>query len=257
MDTSQNTGKKRTTLIVALVACLVLAVGAGVFAWFSAQDKVVNEFTSGDGITDPEYKPVDPSPDKPDPVDPDPNKPTNPDTDGKIFEDKWVDKSAIAADSSVAKNPNIGIGKTSAPAYVFAEVENAVGNGTYFILNDNWKPVDGAAGKYDGAQGWAAIHSGDQAAQGKAYTGGLFMYVGKGGSDMAVLTPQPDLGAYTGELFSRVYAGDKASIDKGAPKMTVKAYLAAASNKTENLTDPEVKAEILASAKKWVTTNDN
>ena len=57
MDTSQNTGKKRTTLIVALVACLVLAVGAGVFAWFSTQDTKTNTFVANEGVIRPPVKP--------------------------------------------------------------------------------------------------------------------------------------------------------------------------------------------------------
>lgn len=58
MNTStQNTGRKRTTLTVVLIACLVLAVGAGVFAWFSAQDSKTNTFVQGNGVTEPEKKP--------------------------------------------------------------------------------------------------------------------------------------------------------------------------------------------------------
>lgn len=254
----QTTNRKKTGLLVALALCCILAVGGGVMAWFSAQDQFVNVFTSGDGITDPEHKPQPGEPETPDP-----SNPTDPETDGKIFEDKWVPESAISPDSVVAKNPNIGIGKTSRPAYVFAEVENNLGDGTYFLLNDNWMPV--AAAQYKGAQGWASIHVNDTAAQAKAYTSGLFVYVGKGGAttgdpvaNMAMLTPKTVNdscgGAYTGELFSKVYAGKTAVINADNPDMVVKAYLAASSNDSENM--EAAKQEILDSAKKWVVNNN-
>ena len=137
MNTStQNTGRKRTTLTVVLIACLVLAVGAGVFAWFSAQDSKTNTFVQGDGVTEPQKKP-------------DPNNPQqggeepNEALDKWLIETNWKDNSAIAADSIVAKNPNVGIGKDSKDAYVFLEVENNLGDGSYFVLGDNWAPVGG------------------------------------------------------------------------------------------------------------------
>lgn len=257
MDTSQNTGKKRTTLIVALVACLVLAVGAGVFAWFSATAVKTNTFTAG-GITEPTEKP-NPGPTNPDgggdgkePLD----KP-----EGNIIETEWNDNNgngaAITPDSIVAKNPNVGIGKNSDNAYVFVEVENALDPvNAYFVLGGKWAPVDGLANKYTGDKD-VTITDPD-----RTYTSGLFVYVADNKSgvnvdDMAMLTGKADISVYTGEVFDKIYANkDFNKLDPGAKKnITVKAYLAAASSTTEDMASAEVKGEILAKVKDWAKNN--
>lgn len=241
-------------------------------AWFSARDEVSNVFTEGTGITDPEVQPKpdpDPDPDKPVNPDPDPDKPVDGDNEylsGKIIETKWVPDSAITADSIISKNPNIGIGKNSKPAYVFAEVENKLGEGAYFILNKGWLPV--SATPYDGANGWASIHGDGSAVKNSAYKSGLFVYVGESKATdikeaMSLLTPKvvdaSDVGgAYTGELFSKVYTGTNfvISTDK---TIDVKAYLAAESSAGEfsGADAEDKKVEIINAAKAWMTTNDN
>ncbi len=258
MDTSQNTGKKRTTLIVALVACLVLAVGAGVFAWFSSQDVKENTFTQGGGIEDPTEKPKpDPNPDgsgdgdKGDPIEP---------PKGNIIETEWNDKegAGIVPDSIVPKNPNVGIGQGSKDVYVFVEVENALDPANaYFVLGDKWAPVDGLANQYTGDKDVTIT------APNRTYTGGLFVYVadnttGVNVNDMAMLTGKADVSVYTGEVFDKIYANkDFTELNPGEKKsITVKAYLAAASSTTEDMTTAEVKAEVLAKAKAWVVAND-
>lgn len=260
MDTSQNTGKKRTTLIVALVACLVLAVGAGVFAWFSATAVKTNTFTAG-GITEPTEKP-NPGPTNPDgggdgkdPLD----KP-----EGNIIETEWNDNNgngaAITPDSIVAKNPNVGIGKKSNNAYVFVEVENALDPANaYFVLGDKWAPVDElVVTKYAGTKDVTIPTQKHD----RTYTGGLFVYVGdnKNGDieqDMKMLEGKADISVYTGEVFDKIYANkDFNKLDSGAKKnITVKAYLAAASSATEDMTTAEVKGEILAKVKDWAKNN--
>lgn len=256
MNTStQNTGRKRTTLIVALVACLVLAVGAGVFAWFSAQDTKTNTFVAGDGITDPEVKP---DPDQPEEPGTDPTE----DTDGKIIETEWTDNSPLMPGSVTSKNPNMGIGKSSVPAYVFAMVENNLPEGAYFVLGKGWKPVEGYVTAYGGDK---HVSLGKDA---QTYTKGLFVYVGAT-SDWAMLAPTPDAGEgpkanYTGELFDKVYTNDTFKADQitGDTKNSIKvsAYFAAASLDSE-YTDggktqltPEVKAEIETSVKAWAAS---
>lgn len=248
---SKQTGRKRTGLVVALALCCILAVG-GVYAWFSAQANVENVFTSGGNITDPEKEPSPTDPETPG---------TEENTDGKIEEDKWEPNSPITPGASVSKNPNVGIGSKSPEAYVFVEVENKVGAGTYFILNDNWMPVDGFATSYKGDKGWAAIHEGDSQIQAKAYSGGLFVYKkGTAGTslpdDMTLLTPAGGQCVYTGEVFSKVFAGQTAVIEQTNPTMNVKAYLAAG-GENEDITTSEAKAEILAAAKAWTTSNNN
>ena len=245
MNTStQNTGRKRTTLTVVLIACLVLAVGAGVFAWFSAQDSKTNTFVQGTGVTEPEKKP-------------DPNKPQQGGSDDNEALDKWLietnwkDNSAIAADSIVAKNPNVGIGKDSKDAYVFLEVENNLGDGSYFVLGDNWAPVEGKANKFNGAT----------FPEGKAdrcYKGGLFVYVGdsKGAEEsaMAMLVHNASNDVYTGEAFDKIYTTKDYTFAGSSNTIKVKAYLAAASA-DEDMTTQTVKDEIIAKAKDWAQNN--
>lgn len=249
----KRTNRKRVGLLAALAMCCVLAVGAGVMAWFSAQDNVENVFTSGGNITDPEKEPSPTDPEKPG---------TEENTNGgKIEEDKWEPDSPITPGASVPKNPNVGIGSDSPAAYVFVEVENKVGVGTYFILNDNWMPVDDSITKYTGDKGWAAIHEGDTQTQAKAYSGGLFVYkkgaMGTSLPDaMTLLTPAGGQCVYTGEVFSKVFAGQTAVIEQTNPTMNVKAYLAAG-GENEDITTSEAKAEILAAAKAWTTSNNN
>lgn len=248
MNTStQNTGRKRTTLTVVLIACLVLAVGAGVFAWFSAQDGKLNTFVAGDGVTEPDKKP--------DPTDPEQGGDVDNDVlDKWLIETNWKPGSAIAPDSIVPKNPNVGIGKDSKDAYVFLEVENNLGNGAYFVLGDNWAPVKGKATKFDGAT----------FPEGKAdrcYTGGLFMYVGdSNGADeksMTMLAHDPAglKDKYTGEAFDKIYTTKDFVWNDSTDNIKVKAYLAAASAEGEDMTSQTAKDEIVAKAKSWADNN--
>lgn len=238
---SKQTGRKRTGLVVALALCCLLAVG-GVFAWFSAQDSKTNTFVQGDGVTEPEKKP-------------DPNKPQQGGSDNNEALDKWLvetnwkDNSAIAADSIVAKNPNVGIGKDSKDAYVFLEIENNLGDGSYFVLGDNWAPVKGKADKFNGAT----------FPEGKAdrcYKGGLFVYVGdsKGADEsaMAMLVHNAGNDVYTGEAFDKIYTTKDYNFTSNT--INVKAYLAAASA-DEDMTTQAVKGEIIAKAKDWAQNN--
>lgn len=245
MDTmdSKQTGRKRTGLVVALALCCLLAVG-GVFAWFSAQDSKTNTFVQGDGVTEPEKKP---DPNNPQQGGNDPNEAL----DKWLIETNWKDNSAIAADSIVAKNPNVGIGKNSKDAYVFLEVENNLGDGSYFVLGDNWAPVEGKVDKFNGAT----------FPEGKAdrcYKGGLFVYVGdsKGADEsaMAMLVHNVGNDVYTGEAFDKIYTTKDYTFAGSSSTIEVKAYLAAASA-DEDMTTQPVKDEIIAKAKDWAQNN--
>ena len=240
---SKQTGRKRTGLVVALALCCLLAVG-GVFAWFRAQDSKTHTFVQGYGVTEPEKKP-------------DPNNPQqggekpNEALDKWLIETNWKDNSAIAADSIVAKNPNVGIGKNSKDAYVFLEVENNLGDGSYFVLGDNWAPVEGKANKFNGAT----------FPEGKAdrcYKGGLFVYVGdsKGADEsaMAMLVHNAGNDVYTGEAFDKIYTTKDYAFAGSSNTIEVKAYLAAASA-DEDMTTQTVKGEIIAKAKDWAQNN--
>lgn len=251
MDTmdSKQAGRKRTGLVVALALCCLLAVG-GVFAWFSAQDSKNNTFVQGNNVTEPDKKP--------DPTDPetgqDPSTGQNNDRlDKWLVETNWKPNSAITADSVIPKNPNVGIGKDSKDAYVFLEVENNLGAGAYFVLGDNWAPVTGETTKFEGA-------TFPEGKTDRCYTGGLFVYTGKGGTseaDMKMLVHDPDglKDKYTGEAFDKIYTTKGYKFAESYSTIKVKAYLAAASAEGEDMTSQAVKDEIVAKAKNWVDNN--
>lgn len=226
--------KKRTGLVIALVACLALVGVAGVMAWYSSTSEITNNFVDG-GITEPGTDPTNP------------NKPLNPNVDpdsehnghkgqvdGNIVENLWIEKSKVTPGSSIPKNPNVGIGKNSDSCYVFVNVKNNFTSGAHFTLNNGWKAVE--ATQYKG--------------QAKEYTGGLFVYVGKdvpvNTGNAAILEANPAADSWTGEVFSKVKFDANAEL--GANKtIKVSAYLVAASNKTEQID----VAEITDAAKAW------
>lgn len=249
----RQSNRRRTGMVVALALCCILAVGGGVFAWFSAQDSKTNTFVQGNGITEPEVKP---DPDKP--TDPG-TSPTDPDTDGNIVETEWNDNSPLTPNAITPKNPNMGIGGQSMPAYVFAMVENTLPADAYFVLGTGWKPVDGYATEYSGPKNPAIATT-----QAKTYKSGLFVYVGDGGSDWAMLAPTTDptgnKANYTGELFDKIYTTstfDVTHIKADANSIKVSAYFAAASGDSEYMDQSktqlkqEAKDEILANVKDW------
>lgn len=210
----ENKKKKRYGIVAALLL-LVLAAGIGTYAWLSATQTKVNEFTVG-SIDKPEVKPDPDHPDKPG------TDPTNPSVDGYLFETNWTNKSKMIPNTDINKNPNVGIGKDSDSSYVFIYVKNAIvktdatdalAKTPYFELNANWKPV--------------AADQVTTNADGK-YVSGLFMYTAGNTDTPAKLTPTPKTetaeakAAYTGELFSIV-------------------HIPAAMNSTDVVTDPAMK----------------
>ena len=226
--------KKRTGLVFALVACLALVGVAGVMAWYSSTSEITNNFVDG-GITEPGTDPT--NPDKPlrPEVTPDPEHNGHQgQVNGNIVENQWIDKSKVTPGSSIPKNPNVGIGKSSDSCYVFVNVKNNFTSGAHFTLNNGWKAVQ--ATQYKGQE--------------NEYTGGLFVYVGKGTSvntgDAAILTVNPNADSWTGEVFSKVKF-DADAVLGDSKSIKVSAYLVAASNKTEQISI----AEITDAAKAW------
>lgn len=236
----ENKKKKRYGIVAALLL-LVLAAGIGTYAWLSATQTKVNEFTVG-SIDKPEVKPDPDYPDKPG------TDPTNPSVDGYLFETNWTNKSKMIPDTDINKNPNVGIGKDSDSSYVFIYVKNAIvktdatdalAKTPYFELNANWKSV--------------AADQVTTNADGK-YVSGLFMYTAGNTDTPAKLAPTPKTetaeakAAYTGELFSIV-------------------HIPAAMNSTDVVTDPAMKVSCyifgadqggadnaIAQAKEWAKT---
>lgn len=226
--------KKRTGLVIALVACLALVGVAGVMAWYSSTSEITNNFVDG-GITDPGTDPTNPDkPLKPE-VTPDPEHNGHQgQVNGNIVENQWIEGSKVTPGSSIPKNPNVGIGTKSDSCYVFVNVKNNFTSGAHFTLNNGWKAVE--ATQYKG--------------QANECTGGLFVYVGKdvpvNTGNAAILEANPAADSWTGEVFSKVKFD--ADADLGANKtIKVSAYLVAASNKTEKID----VAEITNAAKAW------
>ncbi len=231
----ENKKKKRYGIIAALLL-LVLAAGVGTYAWLSATQTKVNEFTVG-SIDKPEVKPDPDQPNKPG------TDPTNPSVDGYLFETKWIDNSKMIPDTNVNKNPNVGIGKGSDSSYVFiyvknvivkTDAENALAKTPYFTLNNGWKPVADDQVTTNGTN--------DQ------YVSGLFMYTADGTSTPAKLTPADGKAAYTGELFSTVHipAAMNNTDVVTDPAMTVSCYIFGA--------DQGDAANAIAQAKEWAKT---
>lgn len=226
--------KKRTGLVIALVACLALVGVVGVMAWYSSTSEITNNFVDG-GITEPGTDPTDPNkPLKPE-VNPDPEHNGHKgQVNGNIVENQWIANSKVTPGSSIPKNPNVGIGKNSDNCYVFVNVKNNFTSGAHFTLNDGWKAVQ--ATQYKG--------------QANEYTGGLFVYVGKdvavNTGDAAILTVNPTADSWTGEVFSKVKF-DTDAVLGDSKSIKVSAYLVAASNKTEQISI----AEITDAAKAW------
>lgn len=215
----EKTNNKKRYGVIALVLVALLAAGVGTWAWLSAQDTKVNEFTVG-SISKPEVKPDPDQPNKPG------TDPTNPSVDGYLFETKWVKDSKMIPDTDIKKNPNVGIGKDSDSSYVFIYVknaivktnaENALAKTPYFEISNNWKPVDGQV---------------TTNAEGK-YVSGLFMYTAGGTGVPVQLSPTDGKAAYTGELFSTVHIpADMNSTDVVTnPAMTVSCYIFGADQK--------------------------
>lgn len=181
----ENKRKKRYGIVAALLL-LVLAAGVGTYAWLTAQSSLTNNFTTA-GINKPTT-----NPDHPDQPLPDDNTKVN----GNLTETKWVKDSKLAPGVSVAKNPNVGIGKGSENAYVYAFVKNetasdtaADSHKTYFTIN----------------QGWKAVQADTVTGEPTHYLGGLFVYVGEGeGAEATPLIASETEDKWTGELFSRV-----------------------------------------------------
>ena len=223
----ENKRKKRYGIVAALLL-LVLAAGVGTYAWLTAQSSLTNNFTTA-GINKPTT-----DPDHPNQPLPDDNTKVN----GNLTETKWVKDSKLAPGVSVPKNPNVGIGKGSEDAYVYAFVKNetasdtaADSHKTYFTINHGWKAVDATAVTGEPTH----------------YLGGLFVYVGEG-TEATPLTASKNEDKWTGELFSNVTTPketEQKDFAKDA-KMTVNCFVYAADNTAEGSS-----ASALAAATDW------
>lgn len=237
----ENKKKKRYGIIAALLL-LVLAAGVGTYAWLSATQTKVNEFTVG-SIDKPEVKPDPDQPNKPG------TDPTNPSVDGYLFETNWTDKSKMIPGTEIKKNPNVGIGKDSDSSYVFIYVKNAIvknedgalAKTPYFSIGNGWRKVDGdftGRAETNGTEG--------------QYVSGLFVYTNTTNAP-AVLAPSDGKAAYTGELFSTVSIPNTLNSTDVVqnPAMTVSCYIFGADQKGDKA---DAANNALEQAKTWAAT---
>lgn len=237
----ENKKKKRYGIIAALLL-LVLAAGVGTYAWLSATQTKVNEFTVG-SIDKPEVKPDPDQPNKPG------TDPTNPSVDGYLFETNWTDKSKMIPGTEIKKNPNVGIGKDSDPSYVFIYVKNAIvknedgalAKTPYFSIGNGWRKVDGdftGKAETNGTEG--------------QYVSGLFVYTNTTNAP-AALAPSDGKAAYTGELFSTVSIPNTLNSTDVVqnPAMTVSCYIFGADQKGDKA---DAANNALEQAKAWAAT---
>lgn len=223
----ENKKKKRYGIVAALLL-LVLAAGVGTYAWLTAQSSLTNNFTTA-GINKPTT-----DPDKPSQPLPDDDTKVN----GNLTETKWVKDSKLAPGVSVAKNPNVGIGKGSEDAYVYVFVKNetapartADSKTTYFTINPGWKAVNATA----------------VAGEPTHYLGGLFVYVGNE-ADATPLIASKTEDKWTGELFSTVTTPKETEQKDFAnpATMDVNCFIYAADETAEGSS-----ASALAAATRW------
>lgn len=243
----QETSKKRSKkgIVAAVLACCLVVGGvAGVLAWLTAEDSAENVFTIGN-FNKPEHDPDDDGDDtKPD------DSSTN--VEGFLTETNWdADNAKITPDVSIAKNPNVGIGVDSDPAYVFLYVKSEA------LKDNNVTDVAAHAPVFTLENGWSAVadyvhtHTGSS----NEYTDGLFVF--GSAANLSTLTAA-DADVFTGQAFTTVKAPATADMDKyaDAPKITVYAYLYAADTENVDGTEdqPGSKAAALKAAKEWAVT---
>ena len=122
--------KKRTAILAAVLCLALSAAGLGTYAWLTAQSSLTNTFTLGSINTRTDASPIS-----------QPDQPGGGDWDvtGNLIETKWIDNSKLTPGASIAKNPNVGLGKGSDNSYVFVYVKNAlVTAGTINLHHQQW-----------------------------------------------------------------------------------------------------------------------
>lgn len=229
--TRRNT-KKKSWGIAALVACLLLVAIGGTIAWLTAKSELTNKFTVG------KINPVDPEKPGPGGEDIDPDDPKlDTKLNGNLYEPNWKDGDKLMPGLATTKDPYVGVGAGSEPAYVYVYVTNTMANNNniYFQINDGWSPVDGQT-TTTGTDG--------------EYISGLFYYNGgldASDSDTNVWTENP--------LFSEIQVKEEADQDDftdtvsgtGTGSIKVQAYLHQMYSDTEETAD--LGAEALEGAK--------
>ncbi len=214
--------RKRRVVMVALAACLVVAGIGGTLAWFSAQSQLTNTFKVG-SITPPTTEPGDPDVEIPK---------GDPNLSGNLYEPSWKNESKIGPGAYVPKDPYVGIGKDSEPAYVYIYVKNK--------FTSSEKPY------FQMQSGWEAVQATQATAGAGYYTEGLFVYGAANNPTKLDPGKAPDSkDAWTKTpLFTHVLTSDGFTSVAGG--IEVYAYVAATSSEKDTIDDLD------AAAKAWV-----
>lgn len=207
---------KKKFLIGALAVLLVAICVGGTVAWLTAKNQLTNSFTVGNIVpptTDDEEKPLPADEDK---------------VDGNLYEPGWVDGSKIIPGTPITKDPMVGIGVGSEPAYVFlfvksattAEGQTEAAKAPYFTLNTGWDEMSGHVATSQSEDG-----------NGK-YTSGLFVYGTEEAPKLLTVEDEKDTWT-TSSAFSNVTFPEDAQIsdyDAENANIEVYSYVIAASD---------------------------
>lgn len=183
--------KTRNILTVCLALALMASAILGTIAYMTASDSKTNTFTVGKF-------------DKPT-TDPDsPGTSLDPELHGYILEKSWNpdEEHKLVPGGDIAKDPQIGIGKGSEEAYVYAFVEN---NMVYSGESEEATVIRDSSVYFQLKEGWEFVHVDgidykELEIEGiKYYTGGLFKY--------NVVLNAATADAWTGEIFDTVTTG--------------------------------------------------
>lgn len=220
---------KKKYLIGALAVLLVAVAVGGTIAWLTASNSVKNNFTVGE-ITEPTTPPGN---------EPKPGEDDKAHLNGNIYE-IFEENSKIIPGVEIQKRPWVGVGQGSEPSYVFAYIDNRMMSETAgaedwanFTLNAGWAPLENQSDGYN----WTSGH----------YTGGLFMWVGKGSTTTAdVLSANETNDVWTDQpVFDNVIIPESAvaSDFTDKPVMEVHCFIIAA---TEDVDTAKAISEAVA-----------
>ena len=182
MAKKQNT-KKKSLLALALVCLLMCTTLLGTMAWLSAKSELINTFTVGDirpidcgTELEPGNGPIDinnPNFEEGELIEIPKDDPSTPENEseknlnGNLMEPSWVADSKLVPGNVIAKDPYVGIGADSEPAYAYIYVTNTMPaiKSVYFEITDEWTYID-----------WTGSPVKDESGNVIGYADGLFRY---------------------------------------------------------------------------------
>ena len=244
----------RSLMSLCLAVVLVLSAVLGTIAYMTDSSSKTNTFTVG-SFNNPTTDPDDPS--------------KTITVNGFIYEKNWEandsstpsqegvtkDNHKLGPGGSTVKDPKVGIGKDSEPAYVYVYIDNKMlsesGDEVYFELNSEWKPVGAVGTDYT----VTTVTIGENPTE--YYTGGLFKYVGEGSTDDQGQTvyansilDATNADAWTvAPVFDKVFTNSKVNTSKLTSKdMVVWAFIHQAKDGSSDIGETTIDQ----AAKDWV-----